>query len=139
LYTQHLDLAPTVLSLLDIESPEDWLGRNLCDAKPPPRSFVVELELSGLKGIVDNGLLYRLEGNSGKRSLMKIEQDGLVEHSASDAENALMPIYHSRLSMFEPWVVWRHYRRASQKHQTPVPAFQTARLYHPQVAEEASP
>ena len=54
----HLDIAPTILNLVGIESPKEFLGRNLLADTIPPRMSFISLKHSQVSGILDNGLLY---------------------------------------------------------------------------------
>ncbi len=115
LYTQHPDVGPTILGLLGIQSPPEWLGRNLCEPTVPIRAFPVTIEQAHMSGIVDNGLVYRLDQKSSRGALLRIEGEQLNPLSESDPAASLQPAYADRLSLFNPWVRWRHFRRVVEQ------------------------
>jgi arylsulfatase A-like enzyme len=114
LFTQHLDVAPTILGILGIQSPADWLGRNLAAANVPLRGLPVIQEQSHVSGIVDNGLIYRFDEKSGRASLLRIGEHEFVPIDHNSPQASLAAAYGERLSLFRRWVRWRHFQRVVQ-------------------------
>lgn len=111
LYTQHPDVAPTILGLIGKKPPAEWLGRNLAATTVPLRAFPVKQEQSKFSGIIDNGLAYRLDEKSARATLLQINGEQFEPVAADDSALALCPAYADRLSLFTPWARWRHYKR----------------------------
>lgn len=112
LYTNHLDLAPTIVGLVGGVPPAEWLGRDLSAVEVAPRVLEVSLEQSRQCALVDQGLLYSVDPTSGRATLRRIEGDGLAPLDPRDPARGLLRRYERRLAHFEEWVLWRHLRRA---------------------------
>jgi hypothetical protein len=111
LFTQQPDLAPTIAGLVGVPPDEQWLGRNLAAPRVPLRAFPVKVEQAKLGGIVDNGLVFRLDEKSSRSALMRIDGEQLSPLDPGDPRLKLAPAYADRLGLFTPWVRWRHFRR----------------------------
>jgi arylsulfatase A-like enzyme len=113
LSTAHLDIAPTLLSLVGLESPKEFLGRNLLAATIPPRMSFISLKHSQVSGILDNGLLYVFEAPRNRSRLMDATTSPFAPLSPTDPRQSLLKDYDSLEKAFDKWATWRHLARAS--------------------------
>lgn len=111
LFTQHPDVAPTILSLLGVQPPDEWLGRDLTRQSVPLRTLPVKAEQAKFTGLIDNGLVYRLDEKASRGSLLRIEGEQLVPVADGDTARDLAAALEQRVIAFTPWVRWRHYQR----------------------------
>src|SRR5690606_605410 len=111
LFTQHPDVAPTLLSLMKISAPSSWLGRDLTQPQVPLRALPVKVEQAKLAGIIDQGVVFRFDEKSNRAALLRIEGEQLVELPPDHPAAALIASYTQRMEAFTPWVRWRHYQR----------------------------
>ncbi|MBF5042617.1 sulfatase-like hydrolase/transferase [Aggregicoccus sp. 17bor-14] len=67
LFTNHLDVAPTLASLFGLPQPAGWQGRDLLAPQVERRTLYLGLGASNRSGLIDNG--YALEHNANDGSL----------------------------------------------------------------------
>lgn len=118
LFTNHLDLAPTVAGLVGIAAPPEWLGRDLSTRDVAPRTFEVTLEQSRQSVLIDQGLVYSLDRRADRAELRRMDGDRLLPLSPDDPLRRLAPRYQDALAHFEDWVRWRHFARAAHVPET---------------------
>jgi hypothetical protein len=112
--TNHLDIAPTLLSLVGGSVPSQWLGRNLSAEQIPAQLQFCMLDQGHIGVIVDNGVLYVRDAKSGWIDL-HIAERGLAPLPPDDPRQALSGRYKSLEALFIDWVPWRHITRAVER------------------------
>lgn len=112
LYTNHLDVAPTLARLLNLPQPQAWLGRNLLLPEIATRMMFLTMPATYLDGIVDEGLLYALDGRTGQGRLSQMSPAQITLLEAVDPRNALAASYREKITLFRRWDAWRHVSRA---------------------------
>ena len=71
LCTNHLDVAPTIVSLLGLTPPQEWLGRNLlAQSIPSLLQFVTITHLRHTQCVLDDGLLYDAAASPSHAAMM---------------------------------------------------------------------
>jgi phosphoglycerol transferase MdoB-like AlkP superfamily enzyme len=111
--TTHHDIAPTILNLVGVESPKEFLGRNLLADSIPPRMSFISLKHSQVSGILDNGLLYIFEEPRNRSHLMDATSSPFAPLSPTDPRQSLLKDYDGLEKVFDKWAIWRHLARAS--------------------------
>jgi phosphoglycerol transferase MdoB-like AlkP superfamily enzyme len=122
LTTNHLDIAPTVATLVGVKPPPQWLGRNLLAEEIPARVLFIQAKLAQIHGVVDNGLVYVYETSRHRGQLFDTSSGGFTPVSGSDTRaSGLMSGYLALDETFQKWAVWRHLARASGQLEEPSP------------------
>lgn len=111
LFSSHLDVAPTLLGLLNVEAPAEWLGRDLSMPEAPARLSYVTVDQAKLTAVVDNGRLFELDAKGGERPMQafNLKPD---RFAPLDLTAELVNAYRPSLEHFSDWVRFRHFRRA---------------------------
>lgn len=112
LFTSHVDMAPTLASLVDLKSPPQWLGRDLLADRIPARLSFLTLQQAEIDAILDNGLIYESDERSGHSQLYELDDVTLKKLPPDDPRRKWMDQYHQREIFFQKWVAWRHFSRA---------------------------
>jgi membrane-anchored protein YejM (alkaline phosphatase superfamily) len=113
LSTSHLDIAPTLASLVGAKIPADWLGRNLMTEQIPARLSFIQAKLAHVHGIVDNGIIYVFEAARNRSHLFDFHTGGFSPLDATDPRQSITSLYRDADETFQKWAVWRHMARAS--------------------------
>jgi membrane-anchored protein YejM (alkaline phosphatase superfamily) len=109
--TSHIDVPPTILRLLGLTPPKEWLGRDLLAEQIPAAMHYVTMPHSRKIGVIDNDLLCVRE-RSGGLELFEIGDTALTKLSQNDARYALMPQYEREIVWYDAWSYWRHLKRS---------------------------
>lgn len=109
LQANHLDIAPTILGLLGMESPGDWLGRNLADAEVSSRLLYVRIEQGKIVGAIDRNVIYSYDEKSGVKRFYDLTGNDMKEF---DGDTNLSRSFLDRIIRTDRWAVWRHLDRA---------------------------
>ena len=113
--SNHLDLAPTLLGLLGLTAPEDWLGRNLLSPFVPPKNLYVQRNaVNGQSAIIDGKLIYVRDDLTGSDRLFLHTADGLQRHPEFSSSTRMNKRYATLARHFEGWVMLRHLEKACQ-------------------------
>ena len=116
LVSTHLDVAPTLLGLLGVDAPAQWLGRDLSSPAAPARTSFVTVDQARLTGVVDDGVLFVLDGKGGADPVQwyEITPEALrpLRPSADDPLLSHADTYRARADRFDAWATFRHVRRA---------------------------
>ncbi|MCC6423366.1 MAG: sulfatase-like hydrolase/transferase [Phycisphaerales bacterium] len=112
LFTSHIDVSPTLASLVGLKSPPQWLGRDLLADSIPARVSFLTLQQVQIDAILDNGIMYEWDERNGHSQLYHLDGNNMTKLDPSDPLRKLMDQYHQRESLFQNWVAWRHYSRA---------------------------
>lgn len=110
LQANHLDIAPTILGLLGLPSPKEWIGRNLADEAVPSRPLVVRIQQSRMVGVIDRDVIYSYDEKSGMKRLYKVTGNDM---NALAGEPELSEKFLDRIMLTDRWALWRHLDRAS--------------------------
>jgi len=65
----HLDLGPSILGMLNLKSPADWLGRDLTGKVFPARLLHVRAPQSQAAAVIDGDLIYRCRKDDNRGTL----------------------------------------------------------------------
>lgn len=112
LFTSHIDLSPTIASLVGLKSPPQWLGRDLMADRIPARVSFLTIQHAGIDAILDNGLIYEWDEHNGHSQLYDLDSRSMTKLPPDDPRRKLMDQYRQRQTLFEKWVAWRHFSRA---------------------------
>ncbi|MCC7351474.1 MAG: LTA synthase family protein [Phycisphaerales bacterium] len=112
LFTSHIDVSPTLLSMVGLQSPAQWLGRDLMADSIPARVSYLTIQHAQIDAILDNGILYEWDERNGHSQLYHLDGNSMIKLEPADPRRKLLDQYHQRESFFEKWVAWRHFRRA---------------------------
>jgi len=105
----HLDMAPTILGLLGLPSPEDWLGRNLADARVTSRQLYVRIQQSNIVGVIDQDMVYSYDEKNGMTRFFKWGENEMTEFPG---DPDLSRKFLAGIRRTDRWAVWRHLDRA---------------------------
>ncbi|MEO6435650.1 MAG: sulfatase, partial [Tepidisphaeraceae bacterium] len=114
--TSHLDMAPTIASLLGLPAPKAWLGRDLLADAVPAQLHFASITHIRRTCLIDGELMCVLERASGKTHLYELGEATLTPLAEKDPRNRFMDRYRREMDWYAGWSVWRHLARA----QTPV-------------------
>lgn len=112
LFTSHLDVAPTLASLLGWSVDPDWLGRDLLAETIEPRQLFVDIDQARFRAVIDNGLLWSIDDKTGEMSIQAMLPDRLAPLDPADPRHALLNDYLDASDLYVPWAIWRHLSRA---------------------------
>lgn len=109
LQANHLDIGPTILGLLGLPSPKDWLGRNLADMEVPSRQLYVRIEQSKIIGVIDGNLVYSYDEKSGVKEFYELSGNSMKKF---DSDSNLSDRFLAGITLTDRWATWRHLDRA---------------------------
>lgn len=109
LQANHLDISPTILGLLGLQSPRDWLGRNLADVEVPSRQLYVRIQQSKVVGVIDRNVIYSYDEKSGVKGFYELIGNGMKEF---DGDTNLSDKFLAGITLTDRWATWRHLDRA---------------------------
>lgn len=109
LEANHLDIGPTILGVLGLPSPKDWLGRNLADEEVPSRQLVVHIQQSKIVGVIDRNVVYSYDEKSGIKRFYRLIGNDMKEFGG---DSELSGKFLDRIILTDRWAVWRHLDRA---------------------------
>jgi membrane-anchored protein YejM (alkaline phosphatase superfamily) len=112
--SDHLDIAPTLVHMVGLTAPTEWLGRDLMAEKIAERLHFVTITQIARTAVIDGDLVYVLERESGKSSMFAMTDTDLLPLDATDprASATAAAGYHHEAELFTGWAVWRHLARA---------------------------
>jgi hypothetical protein len=112
-FSNHLDIAPTVLSLLGLKAPAEWLGRNLCSQQIPARLLFSRVLHIRKTAVIDNGLLYALDERKQTGEFYDFREGTMQSLAATDSRRGLEGAYSAAVDLFRAWNVQHHLGRAA--------------------------
>jgi membrane-anchored protein YejM (alkaline phosphatase superfamily) len=115
LVTSHLDVAPTITSLLGVTPPRQWLGRNLVADEIPAVLQFVSITHIRRTCVVDNGLIFSRTRDGRNVEMFDLGDRELVPLAATDARRAMAHAYGAQHDWFPTWSAWRHLKRATDR------------------------
>ncbi len=133
LSTNHLDISPTIVGLLGLKAPPEWLGRDLMtDHWPATLGFTAITHIKRTC-VVDNGLMYAMDDATRIGHLYELSETELKPLPDDDPRQKLCDSYREQVAWFLDWSAWRHLKRAAG------PAADLAREPSPPPNSTASP
>lgn len=112
LFTSHIDMSPTLASMVGLKPPPQWLGRDLMADLIPARVSFLTIQHAQIDAILDNGIMYEWDERTGHSQLYCLDSKSMTKLESSDPRQKLVDQYHQREILFEKWVAWRHLGRA---------------------------
>jgi arylsulfatase A-like enzyme len=110
--SNHLDIAPVIVSALGINAPMEWLGRDLLAdhiiARP---QFTTIFHVHKL-GIRDGNLLYVWDEAKNSSEMFELNGYDVQPLAASDPRRNLIGAYCAKAELFEDWNLQHHVKRA---------------------------
>lgn len=129
LYTNHLDIAPTVVSLLGLTPPAEWLGRNLLAEKLPARLLFSRVLHIRKTTAIDNGVMYALDERNNTGEMYDLRERMMQPLASNDSRRALEPQFNSTVELFRTWNMQHHLSRASGRSPPPPQTAQSELLH----------
>jgi membrane-anchored protein YejM (alkaline phosphatase superfamily) len=112
LYTNHLDVAPTIAAMFGFRAPAGWSGRNLLAPRVPRRILFVGLGAGNKMGLIDNGVAFSHDLNLEKFQAYVIRGETFAPTRLDPATEAT---YRGAAETFEDKLLLRHLRLAFEK------------------------
>jgi arylsulfatase A-like enzyme len=116
--TNHLDIAPTIATLVGLEPPHDWLGRDMFAEQVPARLLFMQAKLAKVHAVLDNGIVYVLDTCRPRAKMFDISKGGFALVEDNDPRIVLREEYRRQDELFQKWTVWRHMARATGSEET---------------------
>jgi hypothetical protein len=116
LNTSHLDVAPTIVTLLGLQPPAEWLGRNLMSQSIPAVLQFVSITHIRRTCVLDNGLLFVRDPGPLKSRIYDFSDGELKPLAEGDSRQRLADAYEKQSDWYSQWSVWRHLMRADQQY-----------------------
>lgn len=108
-----LDLAPTLMASLGLESPKEWLGRNLLSNRIPPRRLYVHRSANnGQSAMIEGERIFVRDARAERVSLFRRDGNALNKMSDGVENTSLIEKFRPLDDWFEKWVLLRHLNRA---------------------------
>jgi phosphoglycerol transferase MdoB-like AlkP superfamily enzyme len=115
LVSSHLDVAPTIVRLLGLTPPRQWLGRNLVAEEIPAVMQFVSITHIRRTCVVDNGLIFSKTRDGKRVEAFELGARELVPLSADDPRRQMSGAYAAESDWFAAWSAWRHLKRAHDR------------------------
>jgi arylsulfatase A-like enzyme len=113
IFSNHLDVAPTILGLLNLSAPSEWLGRDLTRKTIEPRLLFLCQQNCRQLAVIDNGLLFAYDEKRNRGTLYQM-RDKLIPLPSNDPRMKLAAQYDGLPQLYEKWALWRHLSRAME-------------------------
>jgi len=111
----HLDVAPTIVQLLGLTPPLQWLGRTLMSDEIPAVMHFVQITHIRRLCVVDDNLVYTRTRDGKGFEMFDLAERDLVPLTVDDARRQMSSAYGGQADWFAAWSAWRHLKRASDR------------------------
>lgn len=107
------DVAPTLAGMLGINSPAEWLGRNLSSGiVRPQRLFVHRNANNDQSAVIENDFIYVNDRLALKEMLYRLADKRMLQVEPGEAGESSAGNWSDLDHLFEDWVLMRHLDRA---------------------------
>jgi arylsulfatase A-like enzyme len=93
----HIDINPTILHLLGVQAPGDWIGRSLLDDKRPARTYFFAAGHDYLFGVREDDFKYIYNASTGTDLLFNLKLDPHEQNNLSVRERGRSDALRARL------------------------------------------